>query len=73
MNNDTTFRQLVLDTVTEILETKQGSVAPCMAHISEIRNAINVELMEVLRDLCRTGVLQYHIDIAKNPMFTLKS
>lgn len=72
MEDSTTFRQLVLDTIEEILESKRGAVAPCMAHISEIRNSLNVELMEVLRDLCRRGVLEYHIDLNKNPMFTFK-
>lgn len=72
MEEQITFRELVYDTVNEIIETKSGSTSPCLAHITEIRNAINVELMEVLRELCREGLLGYHIDIAKNPMFEIK-
>ena len=73
MEKPITFRQLVYDTVAEIIETKSGSVAPCMAHITEIRNSLNVELKETLRELCREGKLGYHIDISKNPMFEIKA
>lgn len=73
MENSITFHQLVLDIVSEILDSKRGAVAPCMAHISEIRNSLNVELMEVLRGLCREGILEYHPDLNKNPMFTIKN
>lgn len=65
------FRQLIYEIVCEIIDTKQGAVVPCYAHIGEIRNALNVELMEALRGLCRENLLQYHIDLNKNPMFEL--
>lgn len=66
------MQRLAYDTVVEILDIKRGTVEPCMAHINEIRNSLNVELMEVLRGLCREGVLACHLDINKNPMFGLK-
>lgn len=65
------MQRLAYDTVVEILDIKRGTVEPCMAHISEIRNSLNVELMEVLRGLCREGVLACHLDINKNPMFSI--
>lgn len=66
------MQRLAYDTVVEILDIKRGTVEPCMAHINEIRNSLNVELMEALRTLYRRGLLTYHIDINKNPMFGLK-
>lgn len=66
------MQRLAYDTVVEILDIKRGTVEPCMAHINEIRNYLNVELMEALRELYRRGLLTYHIDINKNPMFGLK-
>ena len=66
------MQRLAYDTVVEILGIKRGTVEPCMAHINEIRNSLNVELMEALRTLYRRGLLTYHIDINKNPMFGLK-
>ena len=65
------MQRLAYDTVVEILDIKRGTVEPCMAHINEIRNSLNVELMEVLRGLCREGVLACHLDINKNPMFSI--
>lgn len=66
------MQRLAYDTVVEILDIKRGTVEPCMAHINEIRNSLNVELMEALRELYRKGVLAYHADINKNPMFSIK-
>ena len=65
------MQRLAYDTVVEILDIKRGTVGPCMAHINEIRNSLNIELMEVLRGLCREGVLACHLDINKNPMFSI--
>ena len=65
------MQRLAYDTVVEILDIKRGTVEPCMAHINEIRNSLNVELMEALRELCRLGILFVSIDINKNPMFSI--
>lgn len=68
----TPLQATVFETVCEILDMKRGAVEPCMAHINEIRNSINIELMEALRELCRRGMLSVSIDVNKNPMFQLK-
>lgn len=68
----TPMQQIAYDTVSEILDMKRGCVEPCMAHIAEIRNSINIELMEALRGLYRKGIIATHLDIGKNPMFTIK-
>lgn len=68
----TTMQRLAYDTVAEITELKRGNTEPCLAHINEIRNSLNVELMEALRELYRKGVLAYHADLNKNPMFSIK-
>ncbi len=68
----TPLQQLVYDIVAEIIEAKQGVVEPCLAHINEIRNSMNVELMEALRELCRNGIVSVHMDINKNPQFQIK-
>lgn len=72
MENLTLTQRLAYESVKEILETKEGTVEPCLAHINEIRNSLNGDLMEALRELCRKGVLCYHIDINKNLMFSIK-
>lgn len=72
MDELTPLQQIVYDAVCEILDLKRGAVEPCLAHINEIRNSINVELMEALRELCRKGILSYCTDINKNPMFQIK-
>lgn len=68
----TPMERWALDTVTEIFDMKEG-VVPRAAHISELRNAFNVELTEALRSLCRRGVLGVRLDINKNPMFHLEN
>lgn len=68
----TPLQQLVYEIVADIIEAKQGFVEPCMAHINEIRNSLNVELMEALRELCRKGIVSVHMDINKNPQFQIK-
>lgn len=68
----TPLQQLVYDIVAEIIEAKQGVVEPCLAHINEIRNSMNVELMEALRELCRKGIVSVHMDVNKNPQFQIK-
>lgn len=67
----TPMQRIAYDLVAEIIDTKQGSTEPCMAHINEIRNSLNIEILEALRELCRKGVLQFHIDINKSPMFNI--
>ena len=49
MNGLTPLQQIAYDAVCKILDMKRGAVEPCLEHISEIRNSINVELMEALR------------------------
>lgn len=68
----TPLQQLVYEIVAEIIEAKQGVVEPCLAHINEIRNSMNVELMEALRGMCRNGIVSVHMDINKNPQFQIK-
>lgn len=69
----TAMHRIAYETVCEILDTKRDTVEPCMAHINEIRNSFNVELMEALRELCRRDILAVSLDINKNPMFTIKN
>ena len=72
MNGLTPLQQIAYDAVCKILDMKRGAVEPCLAHISKIRNSINVELMEALRELCRRGYLSVSLDRNKNPMFQIK-
>lgn len=67
----TPMQRLAYDAIEEIINLKRGNVDPCVAHINEIRNSLNVELMEALRELYRKGVLEHHADINKNPMFSI--
>lgn len=66
------LRKIVYDIVEEIIDMKRDSVVPCMAHINEIRNSLNVELLETLRSLCRDGIIGVSTDVNKNPMFFIK-
>ncbi len=68
----TAMQKIVYDAVTEILDMKRVEVEPCVAHINEVRNLVNIELTEALRDLCRRGLLSFSIDINKHPMFYIK-
>lgn len=68
----TPIQQIAYDAVAEIIEAKEGAVEPCAAHITEVRNSINVELLEALRELCRRDILSVRLDINKNPMFQIK-
>lgn len=68
----TPMQRIVYDAVAEIIDIKQGNIEPCMAHITEIRNSINTEILEALRELYRRGVLSVSIDLNKNPMFSIK-
>ena len=65
----TPLQAIAYEAVREIIDMKQGAVEPCMAHINEIRNSINVELTEALRELCRNGLLTVSLDLNKKPMF----
>lgn len=72
METDKTFlREYIYEIISETIETKQGAVEPCMAHIDEIRKSVNVELMECLRGMSHDGVPAYSIDINKRPMFKI--
>lgn len=65
VTTDKTFlREYIYEIISEIIETKQGAVEPCMAHIDEIRKSINIEVMEVLRAMAREGVLSYSIVVS---------
>lgn len=68
----TTWQQTAYDAIAEILEVKGDTVVPCVAHISEIRNSVNIELMEALRELYRKGIVSVTFDKNKNPMFQIK-
>lgn len=72
MEELTPIQRIAYDAISEIIEMKRGNVVPCVAHITEIRNSINVELMEALRSLCRQEVLSVGLDLNKNPMFSIK-
>lgn len=72
MDSLTPLQRIAYDAVAEIIEIKRDAVAPCMAHISEIRNSVNINLAEALRELCREGVLSVSLDVNKNPMFQIK-
>lgn len=67
----TPIQRLAYDTIAEILEIKQGNTAPCLAHISEIRRSLNIELLEALRDLYRKGIVSVNKDINGHPMFAI--
>lgn len=73
MTTLTPIQQIAYEAVSEIIETRQGAVEPCVAHINEIRNSVNIELTEALRELCRNGTLSVSIDVNKNPMFKIKN
>lgn len=73
MEDLTSWQRVAYDAISEILEVKGDSVEPCVAHISEIRNSINVELMEALRELYRKGIVSVTFDKNKNPMFQIKN
>lgn len=69
----TPMQSIAYDIISEILETKQGEVEPCVATLNEVKKSINVELMDALRELCRKFVLSVQIDINKNPIFKIKT
>ena len=69
----TPMQRLAYDAIEEIINLKRGNIEPCMAHITEIRNSINTEILEALRELYRRGVLSVSIDLNKNPMFSIKN
>lgn len=72
MNNEMTpLQRIAYEAVAEINEAKEGLADPCAAHINEIRNSLNVELMEALRELCRKRILSASTDVNKNPMFKI--
>lgn len=68
----TDMERLAYEAVSEITEMKRGTVIPCLAHIREVRNSMNVELTEALRELCRKGLLSVNLDVNKNPMFKIR-
>lgn len=69
----TPIQQIAFGMVEEITETKRGAVAPCVAHIDEIRKAVNIELVEALRELCRLNLISVSLDKNKNPMFSIQN
>lgn len=71
MDETNPMRRIAYDAIAEIIDLKQDVQEPALAHISEIRNSLNVELMDALRGLYREGVLACHLDINKNPMFSI--
>lgn len=73
MDSLATWQRIAYEAIAEILEVKGDTVVPCVAHISEIRNSINVELMEALRGLYRKGIVSVIMDKNKNPQFQIKT
>lgn len=73
MDNLSALERIAYEAIAEILEVKGDTVVPCVAHISEIRNSINVELMEALRELYRKGIVSVIMDKNKNPQFQIKN
>ena len=59
------------ETIHDILEGKEGVVEPCVAHITEIRNSLKVELEAALTDMCQKKVLTFFKDVNGNPMFKI--
>lgn len=43
MDETNPMRRMAYDAIAEIIDLKQGVQAPALAHISEIRNSLNVE------------------------------
>lgn len=68
----TPMQRLAYETIAEILEIKRGNTEPCVAHITEIRNSMSVELMEALRGLYIKGIISVGKDLNQNPMFQIK-
>lgn len=68
----TLMQRLAYETIEEILDVKRGNTEPCVAHITEIRNSMGVELMEALRGLYTKGVISVSKDLNQNPMFQIK-
>lgn len=73
MDNLSALERIAYEAIAEILEVKGDTVVPCVAHISEIRNSMNVELMEALRELYRKGIVSVIMDKNKNPQFQIKT
>lgn len=68
----TPMQRLAYEIIEEILEIKRGNTEPCVAHITEIRNSMGVELMEALRGLFAKGIISVSKDLNQNPMFQIK-
>ena len=73
MDNLSALERIAYEAIAEILEVKGDTVVPCVAHISEIRNSMNVELMEALRELYRKGIVSVIMDKNKSPQFQIKT
>uniref|UniRef100_A0AAU8AWE9 Uncharacterized protein n=1 Tax=Dulem virus 40 TaxID=3145758 RepID=A0AAU8AWE9_9CAUD len=71
MEQLTPIQRIAYEAVCEITEAKQGVREPCVAHIREIRNSLDVEITEALRTLCRRGFLSVSLDVNKTPMFRI--
>lgn len=67
----TPLQSWLYDIIKEILEGKEGVVEPCVAHIREIRNSINVEIETALTEMCQKKILSFTKDVNKNPMFKI--
>lgn len=67
-----TMRSVAMRNISGILLGRPDSI-PCVVTIAEIRDALNAELLDALRTLCRDGLLNVHLDVNKNPMFSIPS
>lgn len=68
----TPMQRLAYETIEEFLDIKRGNTEPCVAHITEIRNSMGVELMEALRGLYTKDVISVSKDLNQNPMFQIR-
>lgn len=67
------FQRVAFDLVCEIQSIKQEQGRePSYATMHEVVNSMKVELTEALRQLCRSGVLECHVNVNKIPMFSIK-
>lgn len=69
--SDLTPMQRIAYTSVSVVLEQRGNRDPHMAHIRDILTYTREELTEALRELCQCEVLSVHLDINKNPMFTI--
>lgn len=69
-NNLSSLRDYALGLVgTHINRRVAASVVPAVALMPELLADLRFDFTEILRELCRDGILTVTTDINKNPMF----